>query len=500
VAVQTTRRGAAQSPRASPFEAVLDRLARRVGSYRWVACWQEEVTWAVRAPQALARDEIYVRLAPGLASASGFGVARTSDLGDLGARLGVAGVSHILTVGTGQDPLGCVLAFENPDEARLRALVAADGVLELAELAPLAGQLLRTERWAGELFTFLDWLAEVAGMAGAGEVEALEALARLAGQKGALALAPSPRGISVTAAWEGEGGWRHHQGSVPESAWDEGWRDPGAAAREAARISGMGDFATWAVSRTLAFEPEVIVALAGGPSLPSPRGMELFATGVARTVADRRLEATARRISLLRERSRLASMTHEGITQVLTNVAIQLEVLDQVLEDPATARGMIRSSRTAVLEALDSIRGAVFEIAPAVPEWGDLANGLRRYAADFGAQWGLDVSYSVEGPAREVSADVLALAFAFVQEGLTNLRRHAHTTEGEVTLRFEPTGLSLSVCDRGVGFDRSDRQEHGFREQRGLALTEARAKLLGGRFEVRSSPGHGTCISLRITG
>jgi signal transduction histidine kinase len=125
---------------------------------------------------------------------------------------------------------------------------------------------------------------------------------------------------------------------------------------------------------------------------------------------------------------------------------------------------------------------------------------LRRYAADFGAQWGLDVSYSVEGMVREVSADVLALAFAFVQEGLTNLRRHARTTGGEVTLRFEPAGLSLSVCDRGVGFDRSDRQRHGFRQQQGLALTEARAKLMGGRFEVRSSPGQGTCISVGIPG
>jgi signal transduction histidine kinase len=500
VAVQTTRRGAAQSPRGSPFETVLDRLARRVGSYRWVACWQEEVSWAVRAPQALARDEVYVRLAPGLASASGFGVVRTSDLGDLGARLGVAGVTHILTVGTGQDPLGCVLAFENPDEARLRALVDADGVLELAELAPLAWHLLRAERWAGELFTFLDWLAQMAGMAPAAEVEALEALARLAGQKAALSLAPSPGGISVTAAWEGEGGWRHHQGSIPEPVWDEGWRDPGAAAREAARITGMGDFATWAVGRTVVFEPELILALAGGPLLPSPRGMDMFATGVARTVADRRLEATTRGISLLRERSRLASMTHEGITQVLTNVAIQLEVLDQVLEDPATAREMIRSSRTAVLEALDSLRAAVFEIAPAVPEWGDLATGLRRYTADFGAQWGLDVSYSVEGMVREVSADVLALTFAFVQEGLTNLRRHAHTTGGEVTLRFEPAGLSLSVCDRGVGFDRSDRQTGGFRQPQGLALAEARVKLMGGRFEVRSSPGQGTCISVRIPG
>jgi signal transduction histidine kinase len=500
VAVQTTRRAAAQSPRASPFEAVLDRLAHRVGSYRWVACWQEEVSWAVRAPQALARDEIYVRLAPGLASASGFGIVPTSDLGDLGARLGVAGVSHILTVGTGQDPLGCVLAFENPDEARLRALVVADGVLELAELAPLAGQLLRAERWASELFTFLEWMAQMAGMARATEAEALEALARLAGQKAALSLAPSPRGISATAAWDGEGGWRHHEGSIPEPAWDEGWRDPGAAAREAARIAGMGDFATWAVGRTLAFEPELILALAGGPLLPSPRGMEMFATGVARTLADQRLEVTTRGISLLRERSRLASMTHEGITQVVTNVAIQLEVLDQVLEDPARARGMVRSSRTAVLEALDSLRGAVFEIAPAVPEWGDLATGLRRYTADFGAQWGLDVSYTVVGLAREVPADVLALTFAFVQEGLTNLRRHAQTTGGEVTLRFEPAGLSLSVCDRGVGFDRSVRQTHGFRQQQGLALTEARAKLMGGRFEVRSSPGRGTCISLRIPG
>lgn len=326
-----------------------------------MACWQEDGRWAVRASRPVARDEIYVRLAPRLASGSSGGVVETSDLGDMGARLGVGGVSHVVAAEDGQDPVGCVLLFENPDQGRLRAMTAVDGVLELAELAALAGQLLRAERRAGGL------------------------------------------------------------------------------------------------------------------------------------------EAITRENTLLRERRRLASMTHEGITQVLTNVAIQLEVLDQFLEHPETAREMARSSRTAVLEALDSLRGAIFELGPG-PEWRDLSTGLKRYTADFGARWGLDVSCSVEGRAREVSADVLALAFAFVQESLTNLRRHAHTSEGQVILRFEPTGFVLSVCDQGVGFDPGESRNQRFRQHQGLALTEARARLMGARFEVRAAPGYGTCISLRSPG
>jgi signal transduction histidine kinase len=202
--------------------------------------------------------------------------------------------------------------------------------------------------------------------------------------------------------------------------------------------------------------------------------------------------------TLLQERARLASVIHEGITQVITNVAIQLEVLDQVMDDPERARAMTRSARTAVLEALDSLRTAIFEMAPPTAEWGELARGLERYVADVEAQWGLDIRYSVEGEPREVPAEPLGLAFAFAQEALTNLRKHAGTTVGEMGLIFEPRWVILTLCDRGVGFAPGTEDESGLREHQGLALMTTRTRLLGGRFEVRSSPGQGTCVSLRL--
>jgi two-component system, NarL family, sensor histidine kinase DegS len=230
----------------------------------------------------------------------------------------------------------------------------------------------------------------------------------------------------------------------------------------------------------------------------SPEAADMLAAVLSRTLAERRLAASVQQSTLAQERTRIASVIHEGLTQVLSNVAIQLEVLDQIADEPQTVRDMVRSARSAVLEGLDSLRGAVFELAPAAPEWTDLATGLERYAADYGSQWGIEISFEAQGQEREVPSEILALAFAFVQEGLTNLRKHAGTTRGDVTLRFDPSWLSLSVCDRGVGFDPPGRQDQGFREHQGLALTRTRVTLMGGRFEVRSAPDQGTCIRMRV--
>ncbi|MGH3442211.1 MAG: sensor histidine kinase, partial [Nitriliruptorales bacterium] len=206
----------------------------------------------------------------------------------------------------------------------------------------------------------------------------------------------------------------------------------------------------------------------------------------------------SRRDALLRERARIGSVIHEGITQVLTNVAIQLEVLDHVLDDPEQARSMIHTSREAVLEALDSLRSIIFDLTPPSEEWSDLVGGLERFVADFSAQWGVSVALDVAGESREVDAEVTSLAFAFVQEGLTNARKHAQTDAATVRLAFTPTRLSVEVVDDGVGIDPQEHEERSLRQHQGLKIMESRVRLMDGAFLLESAPGGGTRLRMEI--
>ncbi len=152
---------------------------------------------------------------------------------------------------------------------------------------------------------------------------------------------------------------------------------------------------SWAVA--WAVGSRLLVGVAPGSRRPSQEGLDLTATLLGWGFGQAEGSAAAGQHALLRERSRIASVIHEGLTQVVTNVAIQLQVLERHLDDPEKARSMVPESRNAVTHALDDLRGAIFELAPRGQGPDDFADGLARYVDDFCAQWGLDVTFEPWG-------------------------------------------------------------------------------------------------------
>jgi signal transduction histidine kinase len=82
--------------------------------------------------------------------------------------------------------------------------------------------------------------------------------------------------------------------------------------------------------------------------------------------------------------------------------------------------------------------------------------------------------------------------FRIVQESLTNISRHAHATEVEVTLDSSGSHYRLQVRDNGAGFDPAVRKPQSF----GLVGMRERALALGGKARVASAPGKGTTIEV----
>ena len=74
------------------------------------------------------------------------------------------------------------------------------------------------------------------------------------------------------------------------------------------------------------------------------------------------------------------------------------------------------------------------------------------------------------------------------REALSNSLRHAAAQTISLTLQLHDGMVRMMVEDDGVGFDAGTIHSHGH----GLKNMEQRARTLGGRFEVRSDPGHGT--------
>jgi len=85
--------------------------------------------------------------------------------------------------------------------------------------------------------------------------------------------------------------------------------------------------------------------------------------------------------------------------------------------------------------------------------------------------------------------------FRIVQEALTNIAKHAHARAVVVTLERRPTEVIAHVRDDGRGYSSEEARKLG---SLGLTGLRERARLIGGEANVRSAPGKGTQIEVRL--
>ena len=86
--------------------------------------------------------------------------------------------------------------------------------------------------------------------------------------------------------------------------------------------------------------------------------------------------------------------------------------------------------------------------------------------------------------------------YRIAQEALTNAGRHSGAAKVEIDLSVAEDGATeLHITDDGCGFQPRSGSAKG-----GLGLTgmAERARLVGGELDVRSEPGAGTSITLRL--
>jgi two-component system NarL family sensor kinase len=93
--------------------------------------------------------------------------------------------------------------------------------------------------------------------------------------------------------------------------------------------------------------------------------------------------------------------------------------------------------------------------------------------------------------------EVELAAYRIVQEGITNVAKHAHATRCDVRLTQMVDRLLIEIEDDGVGFV-EDTDRPIVARGLGLISVRERANRLGGTFNILSSPGHGTRLIISL--
>jgi len=105
---------------------------------------------------------------------------------------------------------------------------------------------------------------------------------------------------------------------------------------------------------------------------------------------------------------------------------------------------------------------------------------------------GLHVELEVEGPSTPIPLPLDLSAYRIVQEGLTNVLKHADATRADVKVVYAPNELRLEVRDDGRG----GRPETGLGH--GLVGVSERVKIYGGTMSARALNGGGFLLSARL--
>jgi signal transduction histidine kinase len=212
------------------------------------------------------------------------------------------------------------------------------------------------------------------------------------------------------------------------------------------------------------------------------------------TAAQAEVRALSRERGAAEERERLARDIHDTLAQSLAGLVILAERGGrQSREGAADAAAATMSTVEQVArDALAEARALVARTA-AVPDEAALGAAIERLAERFRAQAGAAIDVTIEPTAEALDRDRQVVLLRCVQEGLSNVARHAQATIVTVTVRGGDAVATLEITDDGRGFDPAETRA-GF----GIDGMGDRVALAGGALEVDSAPGAGTTVRVRL--
>jgi signal transduction histidine kinase len=222
--------------------------------------------------------------------------------------------------------------------------------------------------------------------------------------------------------------------------------------------------------------------------------IEMLAPHAALAMENARLSERSRELSIVEERNRLARDLHDSLVQKLFGVVLAAKSASTLLErDAADARAQVDRLGELAHDAISELRSLVFQLRPAAIETEGLGEALRKHVEVLRRD--AEVSLELTGTPR-LRPGVDDEVFRIAQEALHNALRHARAERIEVRLSEDGERLALSVSDDGVGFD--PRVASVRARRLGLTSMEERARELGGRLSISSSPGAGTRVRLEV--
>jgi two-component system sensor histidine kinase DegS len=196
------------------------------------------------------------------------------------------------------------------------------------------------------------------------------------------------------------------------------------------------------------------------------------------------------------ERQRLSRQMHDGPAQALSNFILQTEIAMRLMDvDNAQAREELNNLKSSAMGTFQKVRNFIFELRPMMLDDLGLSPTIKRYADTFKEQTGMDVTVLVSGQERRLESYIEVMIFRALQELLGNAARHSQATNVKLTVDMGESSIKVAVEDNGKGFS-TEALKLG--NSLGLNLIRDRVEMLGGTFDLNSTIGKGSKVTLSL--
>jgi signal transduction histidine kinase len=199
-----------------------------------------------------------------------------------------------------------------------------------------------------------------------------------------------------------------------------------------------------------------------------------------------------------KERRRIAVELHDHVGQNLAYCKIKLNEIEK--DAPSSPLFQPINELTNIInETIQYTRSLTFELSPPVLYELGLEHAIEWLGEQVLSRRDIHFRLDTDNLLAPISKKLKILLFQIVRELLTNVAKHAQAKETLVFIRKTGDNIMINVEDDGIGFDVSKTTEYrkspaGY----GLFSIRERLKLIDGYFDIKSSHGNGTKVSILV--
>ncbi len=203
------------------------------------------------------------------------------------------------------------------------------------------------------------------------------------------------------------------------------------------------------------------------------------------------------------ERRRISRELHDETSQALSGLVLNLQAVIEMVEmagiQDTRIRETLKKAHGLAVAVGNEVHRLIVNLRPTLLDSMGLVPALRQHMESVLAPLGVSLSFHFDEIGKTLPKDVETNLFRVAQGAIGNIQQHSKATSASISLTVNGNDLVMVISDNGVGFDVSEiRTVEPSGRGAGLFSMKERVQLMGGKCNVKSQPGKGTTVTVRI--